>query len=224
MTVLNALLTEERGWMAQDHAAYAFDNLPPMDVTAAESTVKARKLGHADKLAVFPDNRLLVGTVGNVMYAKAWLETVDHMDMDIDELRAIAPETLRRLLREHSAPMPELRVLHVGYSPLAGRVAGVMFDWQDDFEPTFMAPGQVVHSPHVDADAPGADRLNELGAAGGERAGELLEALFRNQRWQCDNRRLRAGVLLSDDYTLASVDESGARLIEAHSGAETAAA
>lgn len=223
MTVLNVLVTDDRAWVAQDHAVYRSDKMPSTETAAADYALRPEKLDEFEKIAVFPEKRLLVGSVGNVMYAQAWLETVGTMGCDIDLIRDIAPTVMRRLLRDHPVPLAELRVVHVGYSPSEGKVLGVMHDWQNDFEPTILPAGSVLHSPGLDAAAPGADKLNALGARGerGEGVSELFEAMFANQRWQCDQQRLRAGVLLSDNYTLASVDVEGARIEE---GAEVTAA
>ena len=222
MTAMNVLVTDDRVWIAQDHAVYRTDSLPTQDTTAADYALRPELLAESEKIAVFPDNGLLVGSVGNVLYAHAWLETVETMGYGIDTLTEIAPEVLRGLLRDHPVPTAELRVVHAGYSPKHGKVIGVLHDWEHDFEPTTLPAGSILHQPQLDGDAPGADQLNALGARAehGENVEALFEAMFANQKWQGDNRRLRAGVLLSDDYTLASVDADGARLVQ---GVEAAA-
>lgn len=215
MTVLNAVITEKRAWIAQDHASYRNDRLPGINTSAADYALRPEHMGDMDKVLVFPDQRLLVGGAGTLIYFQAWAETVRETGGDIDALAKVAPEVLRGLLRDFPAPTAEIRILLAGYSETQGKVIGLLFDWQSDFDPQALPSGAVVHSPHLDADAPGADKLEELGASAehGERVPELFDAMFTNQRWQADHKRIRAGVLLSDGYTLASVDRDGARVV-----------
>ncbi|ROO30590.1 hypothetical protein SAOR_00920 [Salinisphaera orenii MK-B5] len=208
--------------MAQDHSTYDSRGMPAKDVTASDYVFRAQSLGEACKVQVFPDRRLLMGIAGSVVYGMAWLHVLDQRGDDIDGLAGYATDELRRIFHHYKPALRECYVLHAGFSAAEGRVIGLLYQAENDFVPVRLPAGAVMHSPHLSGDAPGIDRAEALAeqARCGRRVPEFFDAMFANQKWQCEHRRLRAGVLLSDDYTLASVDSDGARVVQ---GAEAAA-
>ena len=226
MTTLNLNITPTRAWLSQDLAHYFVGELPPLNVTAAKHHHRSQAAGEAQKLGLYPDKKMLVGVMGNYVHAYAFCEMVRATGRDIHDIDAVAPEVLRGLMRDYRPPTPEMIVITVGWSDRKQRVASYLYHWeQNNFASQPLKSG-LTRSPDPDPEAPGYDELLELWAAAdiGRDVPAFHAALHANQKWQADNGRLRAGVMLSDDYTLASVDADGARLVEAHSGEQAAIA
>ncbi|MES1924715.1 hypothetical protein [Salinisphaera sp. T31B1] len=213
MTSINLTLTEDRAWLSQDRAFYDVGKLPPVAVKGAQCEHHATLIGETCKIAVFPYQRLLVGMGGPYVHVNAWRETVRQTGGDIDSLNDIAPHILRLLARDYPAETPEVILIHAGYSPSERCVTAIAYSWEDDFEPMPLGPG-LTCTPPPDATAPDYTELQALRTAAdqGRDVETFHAALCANQKWQADNGRIRAGVLLSDEYDFASVDKHGARV------------
>ncbi|MDA3919937.1 MAG: hypothetical protein PF501_04540 [Salinisphaera sp.] len=216
MTTLNLTITPSRAWMTQDRAAYHHETaLPDMSVKGADADHPGESLGELCKIATYPERRLLVGCAGSLLYARTWQWWLNnHSDGDIDAVNEKAPEVLRELVMTQKSLTSELIVLHAGFSRADKRVIGYCYDWQREFEPVRLDFGGHTLMPVVDPRAPDYWHLSStwMSASEGKSVELFHERLQANQRWQCDNGLLRAGVKLSDAYDLATVTEHGVTL------------
>lgn len=217
MTTLNCTITPERAYISQDRGCYDYgvEGMPPESVKQADAPATSKRLSDVQKISVFDDKRLAIGCSGSWTLAcsvHAWAE--QHVQ-SIDAVAITGAELFRGLIQhaESHAHIPELVVIAAGYSPMHGRVIGYAFDFRDDFKP--IALEGTTQLPACDPAAPNYRELYDEFAA--VRTGEgdpvtLHAGLQANQRWQCEQGLLRAGVVVSDGYDLASVDHAGARI------------
>jgi hypothetical protein len=164
---------------------------------------------------------MLIGVAGAYTHAAAWPMWLAAClpDGDVTDIAEQVPSQLRQLVRTVPTLVPELVIVHAGWSEREGRVIGYAYERSTDFKPIRLDGGHT-HVPVANPNAPDYGRLRDLWteALEGRRIEEFHAALFANQRWSYTQGLLRAGAHISDDYSLASVDRHGARHLRGSPG------
>lgn len=173
-------------------------------------------LEEVQKIAVLSDRRMIIGVAGAYRHASLWplWLAIYHPEGDVSEIAEQVPATLRRLVKEVEALIPELVIVHAGWSERERRVIGYAYERSTDFAPLRLEAGHTM-APVLHPTAPDYEELCELWmeALEGRCMEEFHAAAFRNQRWSYQQGLLRRGAHIGPNYISASVDRDGARLL-----------
>lgn len=232
MTTLNLTITPERAVLSQDHGLYEYaqgelataETAPTEDAEAAVTQTftgngerpEPSNLCEVEKIVLCHERRMLIGMAGAYNHAKLWpIHLAIHLPAgDVTDIAEQVPERLRRLVESVPASIPELLIVHAGWSASEGRVVGYAYERSNDFKPVRLDRGHTL-APIVNPEAPDYAQLTRLWteALEGRQVEDFHAALFQNQRWSYEQGRLRPGVHLSRSYSIAAVDAGGARFL-----------
>lgn len=168
-------------------------------------------IGIVNKLGLFPAMKMIGGMNGELLPAATWFTALSSGlgFADIDEAHEHAPSMLDSLMRMGSRA-GELAVVHVGWSPSAGRVVGWAYTWNGDGIDVARVLDNHVISPAPDTSTAAYARAFDLAEPAARGAsvdfhGRMAAVIFNDLQ----RGFFRRGAAIGGQLVQARVDESG---------------